>query len=67
MPRWMHKAWAHIAGYFWLPCPHCGEMFGGHEVTQRFGGLQERLGKMFCPRCAKWDEQTNPRMFNQVR
>ena len=25
--RW----WANAHGYFWLPCPRCGEMFGGHE------------------------------------
>ena len=23
------KAWR--GGYFWLPCPNCGRMFGGHE------------------------------------
>jgi hypothetical protein len=22
-------AWLH--GYFWVPCPLCGRMFGGHE------------------------------------
>lgn len=20
-------------GYFWLPCPICGEHFGGHEIS----------------------------------
>jgi len=20
-----------MGGYYWLPCPLCGEMFGGHE------------------------------------
>lgn len=23
--------YAKILGYFWLPCPRCGRMFGGHE------------------------------------
>lgn len=32
LPRSLHRAYAHLAGYFWLPCPRCGEMFGGHEV-----------------------------------
>ena len=30
-PRWMHKIIANALGYFWLPCPLCGEPFGGHE------------------------------------
>ena len=31
MNRTLAKIWAHLWGYFWLPCPICGEMFGGHE------------------------------------
>lgn len=27
----MEKAKAVAGGYFWLPCPCCGEEFGGHE------------------------------------
>lgn len=27
----MEKAKAAVGGYFWLPCPCCGEEFGGHE------------------------------------
>lgn len=30
-PRWMHHIIAELGGYFWLPCPVCGRMFGGHE------------------------------------
>ena len=30
-PRLWHKLRAKLFGYFWLPCPICGEMFGGHE------------------------------------
>lgn len=37
MIRWLNRrfnqAWAFVGGYFWLPCPRCGEMFGGHEKT----------------------------------
>jgi hypothetical protein len=29
--RWLNKLYASIFGYFWLPCPICGEYFGGHE------------------------------------
>ena len=31
LPRSLHKLYAHVFGYFWLPCPLCGRMFGGHE------------------------------------
>ncbi len=30
-PRAAHQAFAYLGGYFWLPCPLCGEHFGGHE------------------------------------
>ena len=33
MSRLLHKLYANFFGYFWLPCPLCGEMFGGHEWT----------------------------------
>jgi hypothetical protein len=29
--RILHRLYAHLFGYFWLPCPLCGRMFGGHE------------------------------------
>jgi len=25
---------ARIGGYFWLPCPICGRMFGGFEIAE---------------------------------
>ena len=30
-PRYLHEWYAKANGYFWLPCPLCGEPFGGHE------------------------------------
>jgi hypothetical protein len=30
--RWLNRVYANAVGYFWLPCPLCGEMFGGHET-----------------------------------
>lgn len=29
--RAVHKWYAETFGYFWLPCPLCGQDFGGHE------------------------------------
>jgi hypothetical protein len=46
-PRWIHRLYANTHGYFWLPCPVCGKMFGGHEK----GGdldLGYGRGKMTC-------------------
>lgn len=30
--RLLHRLYAKIFGYFWLPCPICWKEFGGHEV-----------------------------------
>lgn len=35
-PRFVHRLWAWLRGYFWIPCPICSREFGGHE---RKGGL----------------------------
>lgn len=32
MMRWLRKFRAWLGGWFWLPCPVCGEMFAGYEV-----------------------------------
>ena len=36
MPRWFAKFWANFNGYFWMPCPVCGRMFGGHELPKKW-------------------------------
>lgn len=35
MPRWFHNLRAFFGGYFWMPCPVCRRMYGGHE--EHFG------------------------------
>jgi hypothetical protein len=35
LPRFLHRFWAWLNGYFWAPCPVCGRMFGGHEAFWR--------------------------------
>lgn len=42
--RWLAHLRAIIGGYFWLPCPVCGQMFGGHEA-----GPMQQDGKVVCP------------------
>ena len=53
--RWFHRAWAHFFGYFWIPCPVCGEMFGGHEASgaQRIVSYSKDKGtdwRVTCPK-----------------
>jgi hypothetical protein len=49
--RWFHKCYAAVLGYFWIPCPQCGEDFGGHEAA----GSVHLNGKrqLVCAQCTK--------------
>ena len=49
-------------GYFWLPCPVCGEEFGGHEwlVEERWSNIPDPehpdepgRGIGICPDCTR--------------
>ena len=53
--RWYHRIRAFATGHFWMPCPNCGRMFGGHETG---GGTQwtgtpflPGVGFVCCPHC----------------
>lgn len=35
--RVWNRTYALVFGYFWIPCPLCGEYFGGHEWWDRDG------------------------------
>lgn len=52
-PRWLHKAYAHAMGYFWLPCALCGYESGGHEWGDDATDLNYMAGcgKGVCPNC----------------
>lgn len=57
-PRFINKMFAYLLGYFWLPCPLCGEDFGGHEwrvSLMRSTGE----GKGVCPKCSERAGQIN--------
>lgn len=51
--------YARINNYFWLPCPNCGEMFGGWECGKGRTPDPDRPGisKMWCKRCDKYVEE----------
>jgi hypothetical protein len=59
MPRWLHRLWARLFGYFWLPCPSCGRMFGGHEWGDRDGKVasipseEQGISTGICPGCTR--------------
>jgi hypothetical protein len=52
-----NKAYAKFNGYFWLPCPLCGQMFGGHEwgetIYDQIPTDKEGSFKGICPDCGK--------------
>lgn len=55
--RTLNKIYAWLFGYFWLPCPVCGRMFGGHEVSNVFtAALIAEDGHAYCvcpdPQCS---------------
>lgn len=50
MPRWVHKWYAKLFGYLWMPCPICGEEFGEHEIKdfQYVSVIGDRGEKLLC-------------------
>ena len=30
-PRWLNKLVAGVCGYYWIPCPLCGNYYAGYE------------------------------------
>jgi len=42
VPRILHKWYAKLNHYFWLPCPVCGRYFGGHEKHGKQGIITKR-------------------------
>lgn len=53
IPRFIHRIYAFLLGYFWLPCPLCGKPFGGHEWTNSDSVLVEGHNSGICNACAR--------------
>lgn len=49
MLKLLNQFYAFVFGYFWLPCPKCGEMFGGHQ--HRAGGAHVIVNEGDGPHC----------------
>lgn len=50
-PRWLQHLIATLGGYFWLPCPSCGEPFGGHEPDGKGIDQGNGRGLITCANC----------------
>ena len=59
--RAANKVIANTLGYYWLPCPVCGQEFGGHEHRSIPNGIvasipapdgPQGLSLCICPDCA---------------
>lgn len=57
-PRWFQRIRAKRLGKFWLPCPICNEMFGGHEVGGHLA-IDLYRGKLVCLNCGEEAERRN--------
>jgi len=64
--RLYHQARAFVSGYFWLPCPICGQYFGGHEKGQ--GDLMTSWfdGVSVCPNCAAEAQRRNDQFMAET-
>ena len=58
--RTLNRLFANVFGYFWLPCPLCGQEFGGHEWRDIDGKPSfipaldpHRSGRAICPDCTR--------------
>lgn len=53
--RRLNHWYADLMGYFWLPCPLCGQEFGGHEwrsdLRHDIPTDRPHVGKGVCPDC----------------
>ena len=55
--RFLNQIYAFAWGYFWIPCPVCGKMFGGHEhadgCLHTIPSDEPHIGYVICPDCAR--------------
>lgn len=56
--RYLNKIYANKFGYFWLSCPRCGKMFGGHEVGKDALHRTIYSGSVCCKFCEKGHLET---------
>jgi len=53
--RFLNRLYAFVFGYFWLPCPICNRMYGGHESVwpNFFSEVDDTYNRSVCSaKCA---------------
>lgn len=67
--RRLNHLYAQLTGYFWLPCPICGEMFGGHECGTQSLLKDWYMGDVVCnrPACNEEAKRRNQQLFSRLR
>lgn len=61
-PRFIQRIYAWLHGYFWLPCPICGEKFGGHEWADSLM-TSWCSGEGVCPDCTDEANRRNKKFM----
>ena len=51
--RRLNKWYANLMGFYWLPCPVCGQMYGGHEAAGNVLENGTPISDMVCKDCNK--------------
>jgi hypothetical protein len=65
--RYLNQLFAWLFGYFWLPCPVCGENFGGHEASFTALVVDEADGQHAYCTCSKISCQEEAMRRNMER
>ena len=63
--RLLNKIYAHVMSYFWLPCPICNKMFGGHEGNTILM-TSWNTGKSVCPDCTEEANRRNKQFMEST-
>lgn len=53
-PRIVHRVYARVHGYFWMPCVLCEKPYGGHEIHDNIPDptMGEDWYTSICPACS---------------
>jgi len=64
-PRWLARLWAKLMGYFWLPCPVCGDPFAGFEWGEHsmMDGPHAGAGVCAKPACQQIAKESSERFW----
>lgn len=63
LPRFVHRLYAFLNAYSWLPCPICDKNFGGHEGSPTGLMTTWHSGKLVCPDCGEEAQRVNQEQF----